>query len=246
MNGEPENPFSELSEFSLTFEDRSVSNARLLAVLKFGLMNFEHEGVDYNIGVSKAYMSLELAGYRVVPGTSYGEHRLPSVTETKESITQDKAAASSQIKTNSSFPLPEMGGALETSVSGGTTTTRTKRVEHNPVRSLPNNRWEIVAPSTSKLREHIDGSVLISDQLCELVRNGRDNRESITGELYVRKIDVQVEATRQNQLLRRFNSYRNKEAIIGILASKAIGREGAARGLGANEKLMVISRHCLE
>jgi hypothetical protein len=250
FHGEPENPFTELSELRIKVDaDRYGNKFSLRASLKMDAMNYDHKGIDFVIGASTAFLHLSFKGLRTVEGTHFGEQRLNDATESKDGVKLSKSGSSANFNlAASNANSPELSGALST--SAGTESQSQQVIKQSrivlAVKSLPGDRWKIGVPQMSDQKEWISGSAFIDDELCEMAITPVNSSRSAVAQLMVRKLDLEVDTMRGNKAMRRLRVFRNKEAILTQIAAKALKRHSAVNNLAADEKVIVISRHSLE
>lgn len=245
---EPENPFTELCEFRLRLvNDDTAQTSPLLATLRLDAMSFDHGETEYNIGITRAYISLNLGGYSACPDSIYGERRLDDVAVQEEFKETHGLLGTASAKLPDADSASPIEGGLSFQASATSTSMRSRSSSDCAIRALPNLRWEIRQPvPIQKNKVWIKGSALVDDTLCHLEANTGANQFSISGEVIVRKKDIEVEAKDGNQMSRRVRVYRNKEAIIGAIAAKALKRHSAVNNLSADDRIITISRHAIE
>jgi hypothetical protein len=250
FHGEPENPFTELSELRIKVEsDKFGTKFSLRGSLKMDAMNYDHNGIDYIIGVSVATLALSLSGLRATEGTHYGEQRLDDALELKEHQVANKSGTTADIKlASTAAAAPEAMGSL--ALSSGTESVSQFNRKMNrailAVKSLPSDRWKISVPRVIDQIEWISGSAFIDDLICEMDSTPVNTSRSVEANLMIRKMDIEVSARSGNKAMRTLRVFRNKEAILAQIAAKAIKRQSAVNNLAADEKVIVISRHALE
>ena len=250
FHGEPENPFTELSQLRIRLEsDRFGSKYALHASLKIDEMSYDHNGTDYVIGVSAAYLNLSLNGLRTVEGTYLGEQRLDDAMESKSGVktSKDTSAADAGLKASTSA-APEASGQFSfgSSSESRNQTSKNQSRKMLAVRSLPGDRWSISVPRVTDQKEWIHGSPFIDHEICELVGTTVNSARSVDAQLMIRKIDIEVKARRGNKVIKSLRVFRNQEAILTQLAAKALKRHSAVNNLAADDKVIVVSRHTLE
>jgi hypothetical protein len=245
--GDPENPFTELSDLRLRVTaDRFASRFSVNASLKVDVMSYEHRGIQYDIGVSAAYLGLVLSGLRSIEGTIFGEQRIADISskDDEERVARSKTDAGVGLSASSNS-APVASGSL--AVSAGSEKShkqsQTKSQVLLAVRALPNDRWKI---GFGGVGNAIAGSALIDDELCHLSSANANQGRVVEAQLLVHKIDIAVTATGGNKTMRGFRSFVNKEAILGVIAANALMRHSSKNNMKADEKTIMISRHTLE
>jgi len=250
FQGEPENPFTELSQLRVRVEsDRFGSRFSLHVSLKIDAMNYDHNGTDYVIGASVAYLNLSLNGLRTVEGTYYGEQRLDDAVESKAGVKVSKHTSSADVGLKAStIGAPTASGQLSLGSSSESRdqTSKNQNRKMLAVKSLPGDRWSISVPRVNDQREWISGSAFIDDEICGMIGTSINSSRTVDAQLMIRRIDLDVDVSRGNKMMKRLRVFRNKEAILTQVAAKALKRHSAVNNLAADDKVIVVSRHTLE
>ncbi|MEM9358774.1 MAG: hypothetical protein AAGB04_21545 [Pseudomonadota bacterium] len=175
-------------------------------------------------------------------GSSFAERKLEPVEET-ETLRRSRGwefDGKAEINDQSS---PDFKVGIGASLSSAWDHIRQKNQFEHPVRSLPNDGWEVTA-KTVKGREDtmIDGTALAGDELCKLEPILGGNRLTVVGELQANKRAVQVVAKGGNPIGRTLLGRGNREAILGILLSHVLEREAGQAGISQHDTAMVVSK----
>ncbi|WP_162561608.1 hypothetical protein [Yoonia vestfoldensis] len=191
------NPLPELSGVRVELEP-TAEFFELKCRLLFAVMRYEHQGREYEVGVTRAYLRLSLEGCETVLGSSFGENVLASVVEENSLEKQAGFVVSGGISAGSvSGVNVNLGGRGEVGVSKKQKISETKT--HLPVIARPNDSWEVLPQVTSAGRAPIiDGTAIPSIALCTLRRKKGGNRMVVIGEVQVSKRSIKVSAVGGN------------------------------------------------
>lgn len=236
------NPLGEFSELRSRLE-KNDEYLDLFATVKFGLMRINLDDCDYILGASRAYLAIQTSGLEISMGTVLGEAPFEPWVETEEhsKVSQKSGSIGASVRASDVGSSANLDGSAEAGTTGSRKKSLKRETKKLPVKSLPGNRWEISDADISGNKRQMEGTALSNEMICKLVEESKSNQASLSLDLYVRKIDLVVTAE-GNKLARRFKLLKNKEAVIGLVAQKALRREIAREDFGQNEKTMVVSR----
>jgi hypothetical protein len=236
-----ENSLTELSELRLEVDEHDQQFG-LVCLLRFATMHYQHKDREYEVGVSRAVLRLNLEGCETTLDNAFGENTLAIVEEYEAAEAETAASASGSLGL-------QFRGTIDGSaaISGDANNKMTRKRERSkaylPVVARPNNCWE-VKPVTviGTAVSNIDGTAIPSERLCLLRRKKGGNRMSIIAEVQVSKSAINVAAKRGNKVGKRLAEYQNKDAIISQILKRAIQREAATNYAGKINSVVAISR----
>lgn len=235
------NPLTELSELRLEIEPADT-DFELKCLLIFGKMQYEHNGREYEVGVSRAHLRLSLEGCETTLGTAFGESVLEPVVEVDGLEIQSNAcigvSASSSSNTGTNATVKASAG-----VSGVRKQQLRQTKVHLPVVAGPNNSWKVEPKAvTGGCKNMIEGTAIPSARLGVLRRKQGGNRMAIIGEVQISKSAIIVSAKGGNRLNKTMVEWRNKDVIVSLILKKAIQREAASSVLGRSSSTVAFSR----
>ncbi|MEL7129715.1 MAG: hypothetical protein AAGK23_09220 [Pseudomonadota bacterium] len=214
----------------------------MICQLKFGVMRLEHSGYQFDIGLSRAVLRLDLEGCETKLGTNFCERPLAHVEET------NVATSSSAFEANAGASVVKGQGATgflsgKGGVDKSNATQRSLIKTDFPVRALPNDAWEISAPTVKDNDvSTIQGTALSGQQLCQLQRTQGGNRMVVHGELHARKSDIEVSQKGGNKMGKMFSKRQNRDTLIGLVVGRAIEREATTSGAMPRPETVVVSK----
>lgn len=235
------NPFTELAELRLEMKARG-DEIDVQCRLIFGNMRHEHNNREYEIGLRRAYLRLNLEGCETTLESAFGENELPSVIE------EDELESGTSLGTSISGAADTSGALstraqMEIGANGTRRQSSTQKRERLPMTRKPGDSWEVVAQSVlGSANADLVGTAISGQKLCSLRRKDGGNRLAATGEVQVAKSAIAVSAKGGNQLGKALSEWQNKDAIVSQIMKRALQREaigGAARTLA---KVIVVSR----
>lgn len=234
------NPLAELSEFRLDYE---VDDGKLdlLCRLGFATMSYFHDGTQFEIGVSHAFLRLTLEGCETTVDKRYGDSLLAPVIQ--EGLIEKKSSVGLEATSGlSQETVPGFSAGVKANSEAARSQKFSQSLVHSPVRSRPNNSWEIQPVKLAGSPEEvIEGTAIPGERLCSVRRRSGGNRLSVIGEVHVAKSKFSVKAKGGNRLGRTMTEWRNKDAVVGQLLKKAIQREVASNN-SADGEFVAISR----
>ena len=224
---EDKNTLTELSELRFDVEELEQAFG-LNCRLRFGIMQYQHNDRQYEVGVSRAFLRLNLEGCETTLDEAFGESNLEAVVEYNSAETETTVGVSGGAGLNSQGSV-DGAAAIRGAASGKVTQKREKSKTHLPVVARPNNCWEVnPAEVIGRADASIVGTAIPSGRLCVLRRKKGGNRMSVIAEVQVAKSAIKVSACRGNKIGKTFSEWQNKDAIVSQILKRAIQREAAA------------------
>jgi len=235
------NPLTELSELRFNIAQRD-KEFNLSCRLMFGKMSYEFKGREYEIGVSRAFLRLTLEGCETTLDKRFGENVLAPMSE--ENCIETEVCAGTEASVGTSMTSGINVGANASGQAYHTQKrTVNQNVQHLPVTACPNSSWEVKPLSVSSNgKSLIEGTAIPNKRLCSLQRKQGGNRIVVIGEVQISKSDIKVSARGGNMNFKAFNTFRNKDAIIGLILKRAIQREAANSINDRSDSTAAISR----
>lgn len=205
-------------------------------------MLYEHNGREYEVGVSQAFLRLFLEGCESKLGSVFGESVLEPVIEKDELELKASVGVQAGAAVSSSS-MANMGMSASAVARGDRTRTLGQTKHHLPVVALPNDSWEIKAQSVGIGTDYmIQGTAVPSARLCVLGRKQGGNRIVVIGEVQVSKSKIAVVAKGGNRIGKGLIEWRNKDTIVGLILKLAIQREASNFGNEQTASTVAISR----
>jgi hypothetical protein len=233
------NPFQELSElrFEVAHNDRDFDlNCRLI----FGKMRYEHRGRQYEIGLHRAHLRLNLEGCETTLDPAYGEVDLPTLVE-EEAVT-DSSKLVGGIGFGSSIDEINLNGHFEFEKGRVSQKSKSRKHERLPMARKPGDSWEIVMHTISSEKADIDGTAMSGQKLCTIRRKEGGNRFAVIGEVQVSRSEITVSAAEGNKVGKKLTEWNNKDAIIAQILERALRREAVGGAARCSQKILVVSR----
>ena len=235
------NPFTELAELRFEMKARG-DEFDVQCRLIFGKMHHEHNNREYEIGLRRAYLRLNLEGCETTLESAFGENELPSVIEEDELESSASLGASISGAADTSGAIGSRA-QMEIGANGTRRQSNTQKRERLPMTRKPGDSWEVVVQSVlGSANADLVGTAMSGQKLCSLRRKDGGNRLAATGEVQIAKSAIAVSAKGGNQLGKALSEWQNKDAIVSQILRRALQREaigGAARTLA---KVVVVSR----
>ena len=235
------NPFRELTELRLEMTARG-DEFDVHCRLAFCKMQHEYNDQEYEIGLRRAYLRLNLEGCETTLGSAFGENELPSVIE--EDALESNASLGASISGSA-----DTSGAIGSSVQMDVGTHGTRRQNNNqqrkrlPMTRKPGDSWEVVAQSVvGTANADLDGTAISGQKLCTLQRKDGGNRLAVTGEVQVAKSAIKVSAKGGNKLGKALSEWQNKNAIVSQILKRALEREAIGGAARTSANVVVVSR----
>jgi len=238
---EDENSLTELSELRFDIEE-SDHTFDLNCRLRFGTMQYQHNDREYEVGVSRAFLRLNLEGCETTLDETFGENALEAVEQ------YDSAEMESAVGVSGSAGADSKGNANGAVAVKGAANSRVIRHRamsktHLPVVARPNNCWEVNPTDVvGKADASIEGTAIPSARLCVLRRKKGGNRMSVIAEVQVAKSAIKVSASRGNKMGKALSEWQNKDAIVSQILKRAIQREAAVNYANGSNAVVAISR----
>lgn len=191
------NSVPEICDLAIRIDQPEEEDGDLKCVAEFRLFKGDLPIGDEEceISISKAMISIDLAGLSPVPGTRYGEPRHNnSVRITKNFAKQTsrgksyRLSAEANASASSLLPKVTASGEVHGSSKAGTDVQATDTTEHLRVRALPSLRWEVSEP----FGDILDGTYLEEDQLVKLQKSDRANQISFCAWVTVKQRDLAI------------------------------------------------------
>lgn len=235
------NSLTELSELRFDIQEGDQT-FDLGCRLRFGKMQYQHNDREYEVGVSRAFLRLNLEGCETTLDETFGESTLETVEEFDSAETETAVGVSGAAGADARGNLDgtaSVSGAANSRVTRHRTMSKT----HLPVVARPNNCWEVnPADVVGKADTNIEGTAIPSARLCTLRRKKGGNRMSVIAEVQVSKSAIKVSASRGNKMGKVLSEWQNKDAIVSQILKKAIQREAAANHASGSNSVVAISR----
>lgn len=219
------NPFSELSELRFELSASSEDKFELNCRMRFSVMHYEYNGRQYRVGLERAMLRLNLEGCKTTFDPVFGECQMAAVTdETRLEVgCQANGKVKAQVGTDS-LPSGSLGVEAGMGVSRGRNSSQTET--RLPVTAKPNDAWLVAAQSVDgTAQSSLNGTAIAGQRLCTVKRSDGGNRLAIAGEIHASKAALNVTAHGGNLLGRDFAIWNNKDAIVGQILKRALGRE---------------------
>ena len=238
---EEENSLTELSELRFDIEERDQAfdlNCRL----RFGTMQYQHNDREYEVGVSRAFLRLNLEGCETTLDETFGESTLEAVEEYDSAETETTVGVSGNAGADSKG---NVNGALAVTGAANSRVKRQRAMSKTllPVVARPNDCWEVnPADVVGKADASIEGTAIPSARLCVLRRKKGGNRMSVIAEVQVAKSAIKVSASRGNKMGKALSEWQNKDAIVSQILKRAIQREAAVNYANGSNAVVAISR----
>lgn len=233
-----ENPFNELSELRFELSSLDEEKFDVKCRLRFSVMHHEHNGREYIVGLTSASLRLNLEGCKTTLDPVFGESSLTSVTDetTLEITSQIDAKAKAETGTGCP-PTASAGIGAGMGVKNGRTSNLRKT--RLPVTAKPNETWTVAVQTVDGTAQaNLDGTAIAGDRLCTIKRSDGGNRLVVTGDIQASKGALSVSAKGGNRWGKDFALWSNKDAIVGQILKKALGRETVC----ASSSIIVASR----
>ncbi|WP_368186513.1 hypothetical protein [Aestuariibius sp. HNIBRBA575] len=235
------NSLNELSELRFDIEELD-QDFGLNCRLRFGTMIYQHNDREYEVGVSRAFLRLNLEGCETTLDATFGESELKVVEELQTSETETDIGVSGYGGVDGSGGLD---GSAAVYGKAGAKTKRTRAQSRTllPVVAKPNDSWE-VRPHTvvGKTNNSIEGTAIPSARLCVLRRKRGGNRMSVIAEVQVSKSAIKVAASHGNKMGKTLSEWRSKDVIVSQILKRAIQREAAMANATKSSAVVAISR----
>jgi hypothetical protein len=211
-----DNPLGELVE--LKFEIDSDSN--IVVDLRIGLMEISFPETVYRVGLSTAYLRLDLEGLKVRIGRRYGDVN-PSEANISELSSQSMHLKANIAISGMLSAVPTLGGELNAGSSNDASLTRASGFLHPGVRALPGNVWRI--EDVRKPDQAIEATLLAGVKLASIKRVENSNRMIIN-----LMVDANYsEIVMQSKTKRRRIRQTNRDRVVQLLATRSLaGRTG--------------------
>lgn len=220
------NSLSELSELRFEIEELE-QNFGLNCRLRFGTMLYQHNEREYEIGINRAFLRLNLEGCETTLDDAFGESELEVVEEVETSEMEAELGMSGGGGIDViGKPVGSVSGHGAAGVKASKTRAKSKKLL--PVVAKPNNSWE-VRPDTvvGKTSDCIDGTAVPNTRLCVLRRKRGGNRMSVIAEVQVAKSAIKVTASHGNKMGKTLSEWRSKDVIVSQILKRAVQREAA-------------------
>jgi hypothetical protein len=190
------------------------------------------DGISFQVGLRRAWLSVEVSGLNVVPGSRYGEPTKPNDIAIKEEFSNQQAtstqghlggtaqlsASSRDMAGKASLDAGIKRSAKNSSVISATSS---EVVHHIRVKARGNLMWEITdSPRLSTL----DATYLNDCVLCRLAPVKGANAKTAALSVYAKQKDIMLKADKEGRLF-SFKST-NHEKMLKILIAKAISQTG--------------------
>jgi hypothetical protein len=186
------------------------------------------EDLNFTVGLKRAWLSLDLLGLELVPGSRFGEPTKPNQVAfeskfSKESTMHASAVAGASLKLGaaptglSASAATEIGGKRSTDSKTTSSRSATETEAHIRVKARGNLKWEVSEPPQTNT---LDATYLDNEVICRAKAARGANAMSISMIAYARQRDVILELNRKG-ISFGFPS-KNHEKMMKILISKAI------------------------
>lgn len=235
------NSLNELSELRFDIEELE-HDFGLNCRLRFGTMIYQHNDREYEVGVSRAFLRLNLEGCETTLDDTFGESELKIVEEIETSETDTEIGLSGGGGVDGSGRLGGSAAAFwKTGAKAKTIRAQSRTLL--PVVAKPNDSWE-VRPHTvvGKIDNSIEGTAIPSTRLCVLRRKRGGNRMSVIAEVQVTKSAIKVAASNGNKFGKTLSEWRSKDIIVSQILKRAIQREAATANVTISSAVVAISR----
>jgi hypothetical protein len=235
------NSLTELSELRFDVE-QIEQDFGLNCRLRFGTMQYQHNDREYEVGVSRAFLRLNLEGCETTLDETFGESALETVEEYDTAETETAVGVAGAAGGNSQGKV-DGAAAIRGSANSKITRKRARSKTHLPVVARPNNCWEVVPDDVvGKTDASIQGTAIPSERLCVLRRKTGGNRMSVIAEVQVTKKAITVSARGGNKMGKALSEWQNKDAIVSQILKRAIQREAATNYAHGSNAVVAISR----
>lgn len=235
------NSLGELSELRFDIEELE-QNFGLNCRLRFGTMQYQHNDREYEIGISRAFLRLNLEGCETTLDGMFGESVLEVVEECDTAETEAAFSVGGLVDVNSNGSIHGSTGVAG-GAGGKVSRKREKTTTYLPVTACPNNSWEISPPTVmGKSAVEIKGTAISNERLCVLRRKKGGNRMSVIAEVQVTKGAIKVAASGGNKMGKALGEWQNKDAIISQVLKLAIQREASTTYRDGSNAVVAISR----
>ncbi|MFA8442248.1 hypothetical protein [Yoonia sp.] len=241
FNINSKNSLVELSELRLDIEQLG-DDFGLDCRLRFGTMIYQHNDREYEVGVSRAFLRLNLEGCETTLEDMFGENELEAVQEIETAVTKKEIGLSGGGGFDGSGKLDGSGGAVG-NFGRKTTKTRAQSRTLIPVVAKPNDSWEVRPYDViGKTNTSIEGTAIPNTRLCVLRRKRGGNRMSVIAEVQVTKSAIKVAASHGNKMGKTLSEWRSKDVIVSQILKRAIQREAATTSATKTSAVVAICR----
>lgn len=229
---ENKNAFRKVVDLSTTVESLEEAGKHAVNVhLGIYREEIDLEEAVVEVALKTAYVSVEVEGLEIDPGSKYGEVAVPARLVVEHTVTEsltrgiEEAAAVEATVQGSLSPLKagldvSMKGQVSGKQSAGYTLTdsraETRSVQF--VEAIGDDRWKIAPEGNVLHGKFIQGQALF----VATASPGRPNRRGVAVSVNVRKRDIDVTLTADKRFLKIPKV--NKEKMIGLLVARSLSR----------------------
>lgn len=235
------NPFRELVELRIELrarEDQFDIHCKLL----FGKMHHMHNERDFEVGIRRAYLRLNLEGCETTLEPVFGENKLMPVVQ-EEEWQSDYGYDTSLSGSSNIEAVAGAKGQASIGASANRRRSNSQRVERLPMTHKPGDSWEIIAQTIDgSANVDLEGAAMTGQKLCSLQRTSGGNRIAATGEIQVSKSEIRVSVRGGNRLGKRLTEWTNKDAVISQILKRAVQREAVGGQARFDAKVVVIAK----
>lgn len=213
-----DNPLGELAE--LRFQVDCAQGIDVVADLRIGFLEISFPETIYRIGLSGAYLRLNLEGFKPMIGPRYGDIN-PIQSNLKQSELSNRTGKISAAISGMLGKVPTISGEAAFSAETSWTSEKSSSVTHNGIRALANTTWRL--ENARRAGEAIESSLLTGQKLISLQLTKNGNRFFIGATIDIAPSEIIVSSKTGKRAIRQIN----RDRIIQILATRSIyGRAG--------------------
>lgn len=181
------------------------------------------DGLSFNVGLTKAWISVDLSGLNISPGTRYGEPTKANEVAIKQKVASEQIVEN-QVGLELSGSLSAAGasakaqGRVNSKAKDKTTvsTIASENAPHLRVKARGAMNWEV----SEARNEQLDGTYLNDEVLCRVIGTKGANAQTIEILANAKQKDLVLRVTRNGSRIPFLSN--NHEKMLKVVLAKAL------------------------